>query len=229
MYKAVFSDFDGTLLTSDHRISPKTLDAIQRITKQGIPFTPISARSPLGIWPYAKLIENYNIIVAFSGALILDKNATPIYSVQIDPADIQDINQVLVDHPALGVNYYTYDDCVARDLDNKWVIYERSVTGIQIDPYDESAVYSPANFLEVMHKSATKGNAVRFLEDYFHVKMEECVAFGDNFNDLDMLESVGLGVAMGNAPDEIKQAANRVTASHNDDGIALILNEIFPE
>ena len=73
MYKAVFSDFDGTLLTSDHRISPKTLDAIQRITKQGIPFTPISARSPLGIWPYAKLIENYNIIVAFSGALILDK------------------------------------------------------------------------------------------------------------------------------------------------------------
>ena len=73
MYKAVFSDFDGTLLTSDHRISPKTLDALQRITKQGIPFTPISARSPLGIWPYAKLIENYNIIVAFSGALILDK------------------------------------------------------------------------------------------------------------------------------------------------------------
>ena len=42
MYKAVFSDFDGTLLTSDHQISPKTLDAIQRITKQGIPFTPIS-------------------------------------------------------------------------------------------------------------------------------------------------------------------------------------------
>ena len=33
----------------------------------------------------------------------------------------------------------TYDDCVARDVDNKWVIYERSVTGIQIDPYDESA------------------------------------------------------------------------------------------
>ena len=71
-YSAIF---DGTLLTSDHRISPKTLDAIQRITKQGIPFTPISARSPLGIWPYAKLIENYNIIVAFSGALILIKTS----------------------------------------------------------------------------------------------------------------------------------------------------------
>ena len=49
MYKAVFSDFDGTLLTSDHRISPKTLDAIQRITKQGIPFTPSGERAEIGV------------------------------------------------------------------------------------------------------------------------------------------------------------------------------------
>ena len=118
MYKAVFSDFDGTLLTSDHRISPKTLDALQRITKQGIPFTPISARSPLGIWPYAKLIENYNIIVAFSGALILDKNATPIYSVQIDPADIQAINQVLADHPARSMANKTGRFCKATSCTN---------------------------------------------------------------------------------------------------------------
>ena len=94
-------------------------------------------RSPLGIWPYAKLIENYNIIVAFSGALILDKNATPIYSVQLDPADIQAINQICSRPSCARCGIITYDDCVARDVDNKWVIYERSVTGIQIDPYDE--------------------------------------------------------------------------------------------
>ena len=80
-----------------------------------------------------------------------------------------------------------------------------------------------------MHKSATKGSAVRFLEDYFGVKDDEVIAFGDNFNDLDMLEHVGLGVAMGNAPDEIKQAANVVTATNNEDGLALILEEKFPE
>ena len=55
------------------------------------------------------------------------------------------------------------------------------------------------------------------------------IAFGDNFNDLDMLEHAGLGVAMGNAPDEIKQAANVVTATNNEDGLALILEEKFPE
>lgn len=261
MYKAVFSDFDGTLLTSDHKISPRTLRAIQRITNNGIPFVPISARSPLGILPYAKQIENYNVIVAFSGALILDRNLNALYSVNISAEDIQAINQLLAEHPALGVNYYTDDECVARDVNNKWVIFERGVTKIQIDPYDENVRYSPhkiqiigekeeilnvenrlktafphlsicrshPNFLEVMHESATKGNAVRFLEDYFNVKIEEAIAFGDNFNDLDMLENVGLGVAMGNAPEEIKQAANRVTATNNEDGLALILEEIFPE
>ncbi|OOF48605.1 Cof-type HAD-IIB family hydrolase [Rodentibacter trehalosifermentans] len=261
MYKAVFSDFDGTLLTSDHRISPRTLAAIERITRKGIPFVPISARSPLGILPYAKQIEDYSVIVAFSGALILDRNLTALYSVKITSEDIQKINDVLAAYPKLGVNYYTNDDCVARDVKNKWVVFEKSVTKIQIDPYDEKAVYSPhkiqiigdadeiievekrlktafphlsifrshQNFLEVMDKSATKGNAARFLEDYFHVKMEETIAFGDNFNDLDMLENVGLGVAMGNAPEEIKQAAKRVTTTNNEDGLALILEEIFPE
>ena len=79
-----------------------------------------------------------------------------------------------------------------------------------------------------MNNAATKGNAVRFLEKYFGLKTEEVIAFGDNFNDLDMLEHAGLGVAMGNAPDEIKQAANRVTAGNNEDGLALILEEVFP-
>lgn len=82
-------------------------------------------------------------------------------------------------------------------------------------------------YLEIMHKSATKANAIRFMEKSLNVTGEEVIAFGDNFNDLDMLEYAGLSVAMGNAPDEIKAVAKRVTASNNDDGIALILNEIF--
>lgn len=259
MYKAVFSDFDGTLLTSQHTISPRTVAAIQRLTARGIPFVPISARSPLGIMPYWKQLETHNVLVAFSGALILNQDLEPIYSVQIDPKDIIGVNKILAEHPELGVNYYTNDDCHARDVENKWVIFERNVTKIEILPFDEAATRSPhkiqiigepqeiidielllketfphlsicrshANFLEVMHKDATKGSAVRFLENYFGVKTEEVIAFGDNFNDLDMLQHAGLGVAMGNAPDEIKQAANCVTATNNEDGLALILEAKF--
>lgn len=260
MYKAVFSDFDGTLLTSKHEISPRTVAAIQRLTARGVPFVPISARSPLGIIPYWRQLATHNVLVAFSGALILDQNLAPIYSVQIDPQDITEVNKILAQHPELGVNYYTNDDCHARDVDNKWVIFERNVTKIEILPFDAEATRSPhkiqiigdeqeiinienelkghfphlsicrshPNFLEVMHKDASKSNAVRFLEERFGVTTDEVIAFGDNFNDLDMLQHAGLGVAMGNAPLEIQQAANRVTATNNEDGLALILEECFP-
>ncbi len=53
--------------------------------------------------------------------------------------------------------------------------------------------------------------------------MENVVAFGDNNNDISMFEQVGLAVAMGNAASQIQALADRVTADHNEDGIALAL------
>ncbi len=51
------------------------------------------------------------------------------------------------------------------------------------------------------------------------------VAIGDNFNDLEMLRFAGLGVAMGNAPEPVKQAAKMVTASNDEDGVAQVLEQ----
>ena len=53
------------------------------------------------------------------------------------------------------------------------------------------------------------------------------VAIGDGFNDLSMIEYAGLGVAMGNAPEEIKKRAGYVTLSNDDDGIAYFIDEFF--
>lgn len=86
---------------------------------------------------------------------------------------------------------------------------------------------SKPEYIEIMNKAATKAKAIGFMERHLHVSADEVIAFGDNFNDLDMLEYAGLSVAMGNAPDEIKQVAKKVTASNDEDGIALVLNEIF--
>ncbi|MDO4431425.1 MAG: Cof-type HAD-IIB family hydrolase [Lonepinella koalarum] len=82
-------------------------------------------------------------------------------------------------------------------------------------------------YLEIMNNTATKANAIRFMESILNVKTEEVIAFGDNFNDLDMLQYAGLGIAMGNAPVEIKSIADEVTADNNNDGIALVLNREF--
>ena len=70
----VFSDIDGTLLSSDLTITPQTLRAIRQLQARQIPFVIISARSPSGIYPILTA-HGFNCpIVAYSGALALDEN-----------------------------------------------------------------------------------------------------------------------------------------------------------
>ena len=72
--KIIFSDVDGTLLNSSHKVLPGTVYAIRELKKKGIPFVIISARSPSGIRPI--LQENHFTcpMISYSGALILDEN-----------------------------------------------------------------------------------------------------------------------------------------------------------
>ena len=86
---------------------------------------------------------------------------------------------------------------------------------------------SKNEYLEIMNAAATKAKAIQFMEQYLGITADQVIAFGDNFNDLDMLQYAGLSVAMGNAPDAVKQAAKEVTANNNEGGIALVLNRVF--
>lgn len=88
---------------------------------------------------------------------------------------------------------------------------------------------SSGTFLEIMHKDANKAAALKTICRIYNIPVEESVAFGDNFNDIDMITAAGLGVAMGNSPDEVKKAAGIVALSNDADGILHVLEKIFPE
>jgi len=75
-------------------------------------------------------------------------------------------------------------------------------------------------FLEVLDADASKSKSLEYLSKLHQIKQSEIIAIGDNFNDLDMIEYAGLGVAMDNAPDEVKAKADFVTDSNADDGVA---------
>ena len=79
-YKAVFCDIDGTLLTTDHRITDRTKEKIQDIHRSGIPFILVSARMPAGIDPIQKELGIKAPIISYGGALILDEEGRPISS-----------------------------------------------------------------------------------------------------------------------------------------------------
>lgn len=74
-------------------------------------------------------------------------------------------------------------------------------------------------FLEFLHKEGTKGHAVKYLAEHFNIPLEQVIAIGDSWNDYEMIDIAGLGVAMGNAIDALKEAADFVTLTNNEDGV----------
>lgn len=82
--KAVFSDVDGTLLNSAHRVMPETAKWIRRLSEKDIPFVIVSARSPSGIYPILKRNGFECAMIAYSGALILDEERNILYNRQIE-------------------------------------------------------------------------------------------------------------------------------------------------
>ena len=90
--------------------------------------------------------------------------------------------------------------------------------GNEVDIY-----FSAPWFLEVMPKSVNKGKGVEAVCRDMGISMSEVIAFGDSGNDLSMISAAGMGVAMGNAEPELKESADMVTASCDEDGIAKAL------
>lgn len=73
---------------------------------------------------------------------------------------------------------------------------------------------------QIMNVDATKSKAIAAIAKYWGIDMAEVVAFGDDLNDIDMLTSCGIGVAMGNAVKEVMIAGDEVCGTNDEDGIA---------
>ena len=92
----------------------------------------------------------------------------------------------------------------------------------------------PASFADVMDqysgeitiRGITKARGMERALDYYGIDRENSVGFGDAFNDLEMMEYAGIGVAMGNARDEVKEAADYVTDHIDRDGIAKAVEKL---
>ncbi len=86
-----------------------------------------------------------------------------------------------------------------------------------------NVVRSSDILLEIMDKGITKSRGIAVLLGHFGLTAQQALAFGDNYNDVDKLQYAGTGVAMGNAPEEIKAIADAVTDTNDHEGIAKYL------
>ncbi|AEG41190.1 Cof-type HAD-IIB family hydrolase [Lactobacillus kefiranofaciens] len=144
----------------------------------------------------------------------LIKHEEEIVNVKATPAKIDQIEKLQGVHKALIMGKPQELDRMQKELTEKFP--------------DLSFVRSSKTLLEVVLKGVSKASAVKILAQEYKVPLENCIAFGDNYNDEEMLEEVGQPFLMGNAPDELKEkfGAGHVTLDNNHDGIAQVLAKI---
>ena len=263
-YKIVFSDIDGTVLTSSHHVLPSTTLAVKELLQKSIPFVLVSARMPQAIRTVTDEM-NVNIpMISYGGALVLDDRQNILYDRKISAADtaavIKEIKLFWQD--SVVINYYAGDGWFVEDTENKAVVREENITRVKARQADFAQLLadgvlpnkllcmtsppicemmekmlgemfpqlkimrSSPILLEIMDKTVSKAEGIKIMLEHFGLKANQSIAFGDNYNDLDMLELAGVGVAMNNAPDDVKKTASAVTDDNNHDGIYKFLQKI---
>ena len=261
--RAVFSDVDGTLLNSSHRVTPRTGEWIHRILEQDIPFVIVSARSPSGIYPIMKRNDLCCPLISYSGALIMDSGRNILYSREIERGKAAEIEAFFVQKEYdMSWCIYSGDDWLSRDRSDPRVANEERIVeaqsregtvedlapGAGVNKFlcicapgtilkieeevkeafpDVAVVKSSDILLEIMAKGISKADAVTRFCGHLGIDPRDTIAFGDNFNDAEMLEAVGCGYVMGNAPQEILDRYPHYTADNDHDVIADILEQIF--
>jgi Cof subfamily protein (haloacid dehalogenase superfamily) len=104
------------------------------------------------------------------------------------------------------------------DKQNSLVDFAKQL-GERIEGLEISSSFHFLN-LEISPSGVTKASALAKICEWLNIPLSQIAAIGDNFNDAMMLSEAGLGIAMGNAPDEVKQLADQVTGSNSEAGVA---------
>lgn len=106
----------------------------------------------------------------------------------------------------------------------------KAMTTLNPKYYDEYCVVRSSKiFLEFLNKQTNKGSALEALAKYLKIDIKDTMAIGDAGNDLSMIKLAGVGVAMGNSFEEVKKAANFITATNEESGVAVAINKFVNE
>lgn len=247
MIQAVFFDIDGTLVSFlTHRVPESTVKAIAALRARGIRVFVASGRHILSINNlgdlqfdgYITLNGGYCIVggqVVYKHGILREDIASVVrYMKQTD-----EFPCIFVHEHALYMNYkneqtreifrmlnFPEPPCVSLHEATEGEIFqlvafftrdrERGIMATM--PHCEATRWNPL-FSDVIPRGSSKQVGVDKIIEYFGIPLEETMAFGDGGNDIPMLRHAGIGVAMGNAENEVKRAADYVTAAVDEDGI----------
>ena len=251
--KALFFDIDGTLVSFNTHVIPESaIAALQRAKAAGLKIY-ISTGRPvpfiMNLGQISHLIDGY---ITANGALcVVGNEKFGCHNLRKDAAEIviegcRKFGKACVvvgtEHIAVFQNSPEVEEQFSANLglkDFPFVSLDDVMKEplLQISPFfspEEEALIMPKlkecvsarwsnYFTDITHIEADKGKGLLTIAAHEGLDVSETIAFGDGGNDISILRQAGLGVAMGNAKDDVKAAADYVTASVDDDGISKAL------
>lgn len=253
-YRLLLFDLDGTLLQSDKTISKRTLSAIKRCREKGMMIGVSTSRSEQNCMIFLK--ELMPDILITSGGALVKKGEEYIYKAEFSETETRNMIdmartvcgedcEITID--TAEAHYWNYKTD-PKKLDQSWgeSIYtdfnEFSECALKmcVEIFDENNAkvlaerlaqcdcirFSDGYWYKFTKKNVTKENSITRITQDCGIGTESVIAFGDDFADIGMLELCGLGVAMGNAIDEVKSRADIVAGSNDEEGIAHFIEEL---
>ena len=244
--KMIVTDLDGTLLRTDKTVSERVICVLHRCREAGVKVVYATGRggsaelvAPTGLFD-GKITGN-GAIAEISGSIVYSrriphKTAQPVLTacnergikVGSDSGDTHYTNFVVPEIWSYITGFVITDFSQhEKDSDKIYMLNptpedKKFIVSMLPDTLYYVETVDTEGFLgHIMHKDATKGNAVAELARLWGISQHEIVTFGDDLNDIDMLSYAGIGVAMENALDEVKAVADVVCPSNDDDGIAV--------
>lgn len=245
--KIVFFDIDGTLIDMQtKRITPATLDTLRRLRAGGVKICLATGRSPVTL-PEIPGIA-FDAYITFNGSLCYTETDT-IFSQPIAPGDVRTLvrNADALGRPvAVATRYKLAANGADEDLRDYFAIANEVPPIVQdfdalcetqqiyqlmlgCRKKDYPAVLQGAHgakiaawwdrAVDVIPAGGGKGIGIQKTLAYFGLTAAQAAAFGDGNNDCEMLDAVGMGVAMGNASPELKARADAVCGDVAQDGI----------
>lgn len=241
----ILTDLDGTLICSDSSISERTKFVLKRCQNYGIYIVIATARYWIGAERYIEEIQpDYEITT--DGTLI-HRHGEQIYSCNLE---IEDTNQIVHDilarddkteitvatgrqvfwnskhiseseklHKAVYCDYQKPLSCQANKIVAELPNYEAA---LEIANRNNCRLqsYRGENWYAFLPEKAGKVQAIRELARILDISLNEIAAFGDDKNDMEMLKMCGIGVAVNNAIPDVKEIADYVTLSNDENGVA---------
>ena len=245
-FDAVIVDFDRTLLRTDKTISEYTIKVLREWQETGARLFAATARPERSITMYCELIP-FDAVTTLNGARTITPGSVYEEAISIQSAEsvLGQLSAVpgMVISAETGNGFYASIDIPEwspvvvddiRILPGKEKIYkilashpdlsaDRIVLNLPADIYTTVA---EGKLLQVMSSTATKWNGVRRMLEAYRIDTDRAVYFGDDNDDIGPIRECGCGVAVSNALEYVREAADYVTRSNDEDGVAVFLSDL---